>query len=139
MDIILNCLQKVECLVRKPEFQSTLNKFVDAWNEAGGSAWRKAEAIFYFLKGSYLLGILWKIIELIFNLMFKQPTWTEIRQIHQFVLMIVAAFTTERVALIARITLAVQNDVHLYLFFAQFSSINYLENFATKFYFQKKS
>jgi hypothetical protein len=45
--------QKVEEFALKSAFQRALNKFVKAWNEAGGSAWGKAKAIFYLLKENY--------------------------------------------------------------------------------------
>jgi predicted small integral membrane protein len=51
---------------------------VEAWNEAGGSAWGKAKAIFSFLKDSYSLGFFWKIIKLIVQ---NMTTWEKIRAI----------------------------------------------------------
>lgn len=103
-------VQEVEALVREPAFQRALNKFVEAWDEAGGSAWGKAKAIFYFLKDSYSLGIFWKIIKLIFQ---NMSTWEKIRAIGEVALMIVAAFATDGLALIARIALAVDSAVYL--------------------------
>ena len=103
-------VQEVEGLVREPAFQRALNKFVEAWIEAGDSAWGKAKAIFYFLKDSYSLGIFWKIIKLIFQ---NMSTWEKIRAIAEVALMIVAAFATEGIALIARIALAVDSAVYL--------------------------
>ena len=113
-DEMRTLVQEVERLAREPAFQRALKIFVDAWNKAGGSAWRKAKAIFYFLKDSYLLGILWKIIKLIFKLIYqKLSSWEMLKAIIEVVLMIVAAFHTEGLALIARIALAVHSDDQL--------------------------
>ena len=103
-------VQEVDVFAREPAFERALNTFVDAWNEAGGSAWGKAKAIFYFLKDSYSLGFFWKIIKLIVQ---NMTTWEKIRAIGELVVMIVAAFATEGVALIARIALAVDSAVYL--------------------------
>jgi hypothetical protein len=103
-------VQEVEGLVREPPFQRVLNKFLEVWNEVGGSVWGKAKAIFYFLKDSFSLGIFWKIIKLIFQ---NMSTWEKIRAMAEVSLMIVAAFATEGIALIARIALAVDSAVYL--------------------------
>jgi hypothetical protein len=103
-------VQEVEGLVREPPFQRVLNKFLEVWNEAGGSVWGKAKAIFYFLKDSFPLGIFWKIIKLIFQ---NMSTWEKIRAMAEVSLMIVAAFATDGIALIARIALAVDSAVYL--------------------------
>jgi hypothetical protein len=105
-----NVVQEVEGLVREPAFQRALNTFLEDWNEAGGSVWGKAKAIFYFLKDSYSLGIFWTIIKLIFK---NMSTWEKIRAIGEVALMIVGAFATDGLALIARIALAVDNAVYL--------------------------
>jgi hypothetical protein len=89
-------VQEVEGLVREPAFQKALNEFLEAWNEAGGSVWGKAKAIFYFLKDSFSLGIFWKIIKLIFQ---NMSTWEKIRAMGEVSLMIVAAFATDGIAL----------------------------------------
>ena len=103
-------VQEVERIVQEPAFQKALNKFLEVWNEAGGSAWGKAKAIFYFLKDSYSLGFFWVIIKLIVQ---NMTTWEKFRAIGELVVMIVAAFATEGFALIARIALAVDSAVHL--------------------------
>lgn len=42
-EIVLRAVVKeVEALVREPAFQRAVEKFVEAWNAAGGSAWAKA-------------------------------------------------------------------------------------------------
>jgi len=103
-------VQEVEVLVQEPAIQRAVEKFVEAWNKAGGGAWGKAKAIFYFLKDSYSLGIFWKIITLIVQ---NMTTWEKIRAIGEVALMIVAAFATDGIALIARIALAVDSAIYL--------------------------
>ena len=105
-----NIVQEVEKVERKPEFGKALDKLLTIWNGAGGSVWGKAKAIFYFLKDSYSLGMFWKIIKLIFQ---DMSTWQMIRSIAEVALMIVVAFATEGVALIARIVLAINDAVYL--------------------------
>lgn len=105
-----NIVQEVEKVERKPEFGMALDKLLTIWNGAGGSVWGKAKAIFYFLKDSYSLGMFWKIIKLIFQ---DMSTWQMIRSIAEVALMIVVAFATEGVALIARIVLAINDAVYL--------------------------
>ena len=103
-------VQEVDVLVQEPAFQKALNKFLELWNEAGGGTWGKAKAIFYFLLDSYSLGFFWKIIKLVVQ---NMTTWEKIRAIGEVVVMIVAAFATEGVALIARIALAIDSAVYL--------------------------
>jgi predicted small integral membrane protein len=103
-------VQEVDVLVQEPAFQRAVENFVEAWNEAGGGAWGKAKAIFSFLKDSYSLGFFWKIIKLIVQ---NMTTWEKIRAIGEVAVMIVAAFATEGLALIARIALAVDSAVYL--------------------------
>jgi hypothetical protein len=107
-------VQEVDVFAREPAFERALNTFVDAWNEAGGSAWGKAKAIFYFLKDSFLLGILWKLIKLIFKLIFQNmSTWEMINAMIKVVSMIYTAFNTKELGLIGRIVLAVHSYDYL--------------------------
>ena len=111
---IKTLVQEVEDLLRQSAFRKAFDKFLKAWDEAGGIAWKKAKAIFYLLKDSYSHGILWKIIELIFKLTVQNmSTWEMIKATIKVVLMIIAAFATEGQGLIARIALAVHCDVCL--------------------------
>ena len=105
-----NIVQEIKELERKPAFRRAFDTFLTIWNEAGGNVWGKAKAIFYFLKDSYSLGMFWKIIILIFQ---DMSTWQKTRSIAEVALMIVVAFATEGVALIARIVLAINDAVYL--------------------------
>lgn len=100
--------EEVEVIVREPAFQRALNKFLEEWNQGG--AWRRAKAIFYLIKDTYSLGFFWRIVKLIFN---DMSTWEKIRALAEVSLMIVAAFASDGLALIARIALAVDNAVYL--------------------------
>jgi hypothetical protein len=83
---------------------------VDDWNKAEDSAWGKAKAIFNFLEESYSLGLFWKIIKLIIQ---NMSTWEMTKAIAEVAVMIVAAFATEGLALIARIAMTVNDAVYL--------------------------
>ena len=102
--------REVEVLVQKPAFQKALDTSLRTWTEAEGSIYRKAKAIFFLLNDTYSLGFFWTIAELIFK---NMSTWEMIRAIGEVTLMIVAAFLTDGVALIARIALALDSTVYL--------------------------
>ena len=103
-------VKKVEGIVKQAAVLEALNKFMKDWNQDIFSTWRKAKDIFHLLKEIYSLGKFWEIIKLIFKDMYK---WEKIKSMVDVVLMIVVAFTTEGIALIARIALAI--DSHIYL------------------------
>lgn len=102
--------QEIERLIQGPAIQRAFNTFVEAWDEAGGSVWGKAKAIFNFLKESYSLGIFWKIIKLILQ---NMSTWDKIKTMGEVSVMIVAALATDGIALIARLALAADSAVNL--------------------------
>lgn len=103
-------VEEVEVIVKQSAVREALNAFLADWNKAECTTWEKAKAIFYFLQERYSLGTFWEIIKLIFKDMCK---WEKIKAMVEVVMMIVAAFTTERFALIARIALAVRSCNYL--------------------------
>ena len=108
--VIRAVVKEVEALVREPAFQRAVEKFVEAWNAAGGNAWAKAKAIFEFLKDTYSLGIFWKIIKLFFQ---KMSAWEDIKAIAEVALMIIVGFATDGLALISEIVLIVDIAIDL--------------------------
>ena len=103
-------VEKVEVIVQQSKVRDALNKFLKAWNQTIFSTWKKAKDIFYFLKEIDSLGKFWEIIKLIFKDMCK---WEKIESMVEVVLMIVAAFAAEGIALIARIALAVNSHINI--------------------------
>ena len=108
--VIRAVVKEVEALVREPAFQRAAEKFVEAWNAAGGNAWAKAKAIFDFLKVTYSLGIFWKIVKLFFQ---KMSAWEDIKAIAEVTLMIIVGFATDGLALISKIVLIVDISIDL--------------------------
>jgi hypothetical protein len=108
--VIRAVVKEVEALVREPAFQRAAEKFVEAWNAAGGNAWAKAKAIFEFLKDTYSLGIFWKIVKLFFQ---KMSAWEDIKAIAEVALMIIVGFATDGLALISKIVLIVDIAIDL--------------------------
>ena len=108
--VIRAVVKEVEALVREPAFKRAAEKFVEAWNAAGGNAWAKAKAIFEFLKDTYSLGIFWKIIKLFFQ---KMSAWEDIKAIAEVALMIIVGFATDGLALISKIVLIVDIAIDL--------------------------
>ena len=102
--------QEVEGLVQQSAFRKALDKFLKAWDKPEGTTWKKAKAIFSLLEEIYTLEKFWGIIKLIFKDMCK---WEKIESMVEVVLMIVAAFDTKGIALIARIALAVDSHTNL--------------------------
>jgi hypothetical protein len=117
-------VEAIKAHVSEPQFTRALNTFVKAWNQAGYSAWGKANAMFNFLKETYSLQIFWKLIKVILQ---NLSTLENIKAIGEIVLMIVAAFATDGVALIARIVLAVDNAVYLEQKIANLGSFSHLK------------
>lgn len=101
-------IQEIEAIVQQSAVQKALCKFIEEWNH--GDAWARAKAIFVFLKSTYSLGIFWKIIKILFT---QMSTFQNIRALAECAVMMVAAFATEGIALIARIALSLNNTVAL--------------------------
>ena len=84
------------------ESSSQIQKAVQALEEAakGGSKLEIAKAIFYLIKDSYSASILWKIIK---GLCSNMSTWDWIKTAGIVTAVIIAAFATDGMALIAKI------------------------------------
>ena len=108
--VVRAVVKEVEALVREPAFQTAVEKFVAAWNAAGGNAWAEGKAIFDFFKVTYSLGIFWKIIKLFFQ---KMSAWEDIKAIAEVALMIIVGFATDGLALISKIVLIVDLSIDL--------------------------
>ena len=90
------------------ESSSQIQKAVQALEEAakGGSKLEIAKAIFYLIKDSYSASILWKIIK---GLCSNMSKWDWIKTAGIVTAMIIAAFATDGLALIAKIVLALNS------------------------------
>jgi hypothetical protein len=103
------------------KLQEALKEFAKAWNKAGGSAYKRAEALYYLIKDSNALDILWTIIEGTFSNM-DRYAWLE--TFLKVIAMIIAAVATDGVALIAEIALIVKDAVD---FAKKIANLNQLE------------
>jgi hypothetical protein len=121
---MMNIVREVEAHTLVPAFKRELNTFLEAWNKAGVNAWGKAKSIFNILKKTYLLQIGWTFTKVILQNMSTPQT---IRAIGEFVLMVVASFATNGIALIARIVLAVNNFVYLEQKIENLGNFSYLK------------
>lgn len=101
--------KEVEDIVRQPAFQQALKKFKDEWNRGG--TWRRAEAIFVFLKDTFELTSFWRIIKLLLNK--NISTWEKIKDVAEVALMIVYALATEGIALVSKIAVVVDHALKL--------------------------
>lgn len=99
-------VEEVEGFIRGG-LQTALDKFLEAWNNAGGSVWGKAKAIFALLKDIFSLGFFWKITKLIIK---KMSILQKIKALAKVAMLIVAAIKTGGAAIIARIALALKNS-----------------------------
>lgn len=108
-DAIRAITKEVEDIVRQPAFQRALNKFKDEWNRGG--TWRRAEAIFVFLKDTFALTSFWRIIKLLLNK--NISIWEKIRAVAEVTVMIVYALATDGIALISRIAVVVDHAINL--------------------------
>lgn len=97
-----------EAIKKSPALQRAIAKFISSWHAAGGSALKKAKAIFFLLKDSFAAGILWTIITSLCKEM-KWYDWLETAA--KVTAMIIAALATEGAALIARIALVILSAV----------------------------
>lgn len=95
-------------VVKQPAFKRIINKFVESWKN--GNAIGKAKAIFKLLKETNSFGIFWKIIKMAFK---EMKWWEYVRAAAEITALIVAAFATDGVALIAKIALSVNDAVNI--------------------------
>ncbi|XP_068705428.1 uncharacterized protein [Montipora capricornis] len=98
----------VKAIEHSSEMQKAIQAFITSWNEAGGSAMKKARAIFFLLKDSYTAGILWTIIKSLC----RDMTWADwLKTAAEVSAMLVASLLTDGAALIAKIALVVMAAV----------------------------
>ena len=90
------------------QLQRAFHEFVEAWKAAGGNAYKKAKALFIFIKEINAGKLLWTIIKTVCQNM-KWYEWLETAA--KVAAIIIAALATEGVALIARIALVVLDAV----------------------------
>ncbi|KAJ8257282.1 hypothetical protein GJAV_G00183930 [Gymnothorax javanicus] len=100
--------EAIDAIKSSPRLQRALDAFVEAWNMAGSSAFKKAKAIFDLIKESFAAGILWTIIKALCSNM-AWYDWLETAA--KVTAMIIAALATDGVALIAEIALIVLSAV----------------------------
>ena len=100
----------VEALESSSAFTKACEKFVESWDSASGKL-AQAEALFYLLKDTFSLGILWKIIK---SLCSNMSTWDWIKAAALITAQLIAAFTTGGFALIAKIVLALNSAYDFY-------------------------
>jgi hypothetical protein len=94
-----------EDLAKSSAFQKAVEKFLESWDDAS-SNFSKAKALFYLLKDTYSLGILWKTIKLLCSDMTWRD-WTKAAAL--ITAQLVVAFGTDGLALIAKIALALNS------------------------------
>lgn len=100
--------EAAEAIKSSTKLQRALDEFVKAWNSAGGSAYKKAKAIFFLIKDSYAGGILWTVIKAICS----EMAWYDwVLTSAKVTAMIIAALATDGAALIAEIALIVLDAV----------------------------
>ena len=97
-----------EALKNSSKFEKALEAFADAWHAAGGSAYKKAKALFNLIKDTYAAGVLWNVIKAVCSNM-AWYDWLETAA--KVTAMIIAAFATDGAALIAEIALIVLSAV----------------------------
>lgn len=113
--------ETVQVIKSSSKLQKALDEFVTAWNNAGGSAYQKAKALFLLIKASNSAGILWNVIKAVCSNM-AWYDWLETAA--KVSAMIIAALATEGVALIAEIALVVLAAVD---FARKIANLNQLE------------
>lgn len=102
------------------KFQRNIYNFKRAWDSAG-SSWGKAKALFYLIKDTYSIGILWSVIK---TLCQDMRWWEWLITAAKTSAMIIAALFTDGVALIAKIALVLVNAVQ---FSIKVANLNQLE------------
>ena len=95
----------VEELTESSAFQKAVKKFVESWDNSSGF-YDKAKALFYLLKDTYSLGILWNTIKLLCS---EMSWWDWTKAAALITAQLVAAFATGGAALIAKIVLALKS------------------------------
>ncbi|XP_062571509.1 uncharacterized protein LOC134233557 [Saccostrea cucullata] len=106
--IIRKIIKEVMPALKQPAFKRIISSFVMTWKE--GSALQKAKALFSLVKETNSLGIFWKIVKMAF----KSMKWYQyLRAAAEITAMIVAAFATDGLALIAKIALSVSDAVNI--------------------------
>lgn len=95
-------------LVQSRAYQRIIATFLTSWRD--GSTWHKATAIFIFLKDTYSFGILWNIIKMVIA---NMSIFDKIKAIAEVIAMLIAAFATDGLALIAKIALALNDAVNI--------------------------
>ena len=95
----------VEQLETSSAFQEAVKKFVDSWDNAS-SYTNKAMALFYLLKDTYSLGILWNLIKLLCS---DMTWWDWTKAAAVISAQLIAALATDGLALIAKIALALKS------------------------------
>ncbi|XP_062603812.1 uncharacterized protein LOC134265606 [Saccostrea cucullata] len=102
--LIHKIIKEIIPIVEQPAFRRIIDEFVHSW--ISGNAWGKAKAIFTLLKDTYSFGIFWKVVKIAFS----EMSWMErIKNLVLVATMIVAAFATDGIALIASISV---NDAY---------------------------
>lgn len=91
-----------EVMKNSSQFQAAVEAFVEEWDKAGGSAYKKAMALFKLIKATKAAGLFWTVIKSLCSHM-KWYDWLEISA--KVTAMIVAALATDGAALIAKIAL----------------------------------
>jgi hypothetical protein len=113
--------EAAQAIQSSSKLEKALEAFVTAWNNAGGSAYQKAKALFFLIKASNAGGILWKIIKAVCSNM----AWYEwLETAAKVTAMIIAALATDGVALIAEIALIVLSAID---FARKIANLNQLE------------
>ena len=92
-------------LQKSSAFRQAVTKFVESWDSTS-SFFAKAKALFYLLKDTYSLGMLWNIIKTLCSNM----GWLDwLKAAALIAAQLVAAFATGGLALIAKIALALKS------------------------------
>ena len=100
--------ETVKVIKKSSQFRRAIQEFIKTWNKAGASKWTKAKALFSLLKDTYSAGLLWQIIK---SLCSNMGWFDWAKTAAKVTAMIIAAFATGGVALIAKIALVVLDAV----------------------------
>ena len=92
-----------QVLKNSSKFQKVLEDFVHAWDSASGAT-GKAKALFYLMKDTYSVGVLWTVIKALCS---NMPWYEWLETAAKVTAMLIAALATDGVALIAEIALIV--------------------------------
>ena len=110
----------VEELGTSSAFRKAVEEFVKSWEDASGNL-DKAKALFYLLKNTYSLGILWKLIK---TLCSEMSWWDWTKAAALITAQLIAAFATDGLALVAKIALALNSAYEFFKKIHNLSSIN---------------